>query len=132
MKMIRLELIYIILHLCFDTSQIRHATFRADNFLHDPKIQHKINRLRLRGLTSLIKWTGLKLTYKVLHPYLDTARTRYVNLNCHPYMDIHQSIHCTVNKKVHPNLCDALCRKRQRTPFCYSHYFLSSPRRNQG
>jgi hypothetical protein len=56
----------------------------ADNFWHDLRIQYKIKGLGLRGLTCLIKWVWLKLTYIVLCPYLNPIRTRHRNMNCHP------------------------------------------------
>jgi hypothetical protein len=47
-------------------------------FLWDPWTWHKINGLRLRSLTCLIKWVGLWLTYIVLYLFPNTSRSRQV------------------------------------------------------
>jgi len=44
----------------------------------------KYSRLKLKGLTWLIKWVMLRLTYIVLYTCLSNIRTQYANTNCHP------------------------------------------------
>lgn len=57
-KWVKLGLTYIILYICIDKTQIRHATFRPGNFLYNSRTQHKISGLGLNGLTRLIKGVG--------------------------------------------------------------------------
>jgi hypothetical protein len=54
--------------------------------------QYEISELILRGLTCLIKWVGLKLTYIVLYSYLKTVQIQYTTVRvnnfdtiCKPY-----------------------------------------------
>jgi hypothetical protein len=66
-KISGLELIYIVLYACIGTTLTGNATFRVDNFLHDPQTRHEISRLGLKSLTRLIKLAMLKSAYIVLY-----------------------------------------------------------------
>jgi hypothetical protein len=60
---------------------------KVNNFLHDLWIHHKISKLGLRSLTSLLfKWVELGLTYIILYFCSDRIRAQYMNTNYNPFI----------------------------------------------
>jgi hypothetical protein len=53
-----------------------HTTFMIDNFLHDSRTRHEINKLRLKDLARLIKYVSLWLIYIVVNVCLNRNQTR--------------------------------------------------------
>lgn len=78
----------------------RHVMLGLKNKLYDMWIQYEIRGLGLRGLTCLIKWIGLWLTYIIWSLYFDMTRTRYANTNCYIYIECPTRATCSGISKV--------------------------------
>ena len=93
-KLVGLRLTYIILYVSLNMTRTQHVTFKMSNFdtTLKPKLtnsltltQHKINSLRLKGLTQLFIFVELELTYIILYSFLNTTQIWYVNMNWYLY-----------------------------------------------
>jgi serine/threonine protein kinase len=68
---------------------------KANNFLYDPWTHHKISKLGLRSLTSLLfKWVELRLTYIILYFCSDRIRAQYMNTNYNPFIFVGNDQFC--------------------------------------